>query len=140
MSVKQKHLLKQLTQGIMVVKDNSSANQEELNEDAIVSEEPSETVIGMRALTLDADWSTSFYDSLEDLKLKDAEKEDNLGSRNKSLKLGLFVILLLLGIGALIAVIVIILKYPIQDLSLKENELKTLLYLTEMQEAREYFD
>ncbi len=140
MSVKQKHLLKQLTQGIMVVKDNSSANQEELNEDAIVSEEPSETVIGMRALTPDADWSTSFYDSLEDLKLKDAEKEDNLGSRNKSLKLGLFVILLLLGIGALIAVIVIILKYPIQDLSLKENELKTLLYLTEMQEAREYFD
>lgn len=139
MLVEQKLLFKQLTtQRIMVVKENSSVNQEELSEDAIVIEEPSETVIGMRSLTPDADWTTSFYDSLEDL--KDKEKEDNLGSKNKSLKLCLFVILLLLGIGAFIAVIVIILKYPIQDLSIKENELKTLLYLTEMQEAREYFD
>ena len=139
MLVEQKLLFKQLTtQRIMVVKENSSVNQEELSEDAIVIEEPSETVIGMRSLTPDADWTTSFYDSLEDL--KDKEKGDNLGSKNKSLKLCLFVILLLLGIGAFIAVIVIILKYPIQDLSIKENELKTLLYLTEMQEAREYFD
>lgn len=107
-----------------MLQDNS---QEVLKEDVTTTEEPLEIVIEMKSLSPDIEWSTSLYESLEDL--KGDEEQDQAGCKIMFHQVFCIVILLIIVIGGFVFSIVMYYTFQIEDLPLNDEELKLHYYL-----------
>lgn len=99
-------------------------SQEVLQKDVTNNEE---IVIEMKSLIPDKEWSTSLYESLEDL--NGYEEQDKAGCKDMFLKVFCYVIILIVVIGGFVGAIVCYCILQIEDLPLNDEELKLQYYV-----------